>query len=134
MKVFGVLTLLTGVGLALVETWLNWGDWQWAPFFVVDFVAAVLLVAAGALAIRGNRFAGAMLMAAWYFCVGMVWMSFFANMELGCPDRPSHCDAYLTLVGSFFALCALGAAISTWLGWRRSQAPLDTDTVTNETR
>jgi hypothetical protein len=39
------LALAFGVFLAIAETARNWGNWQWWPFWLVDYVAATLLVA-----------------------------------------------------------------------------------------
>ena len=41
------MALLYGVGLAGFETLVNWGQWQWWPFWLVDYVAAALLLFGG---------------------------------------------------------------------------------------
>ncbi|MEL7537092.1 MAG: hypothetical protein AAFZ58_06180 [Pseudomonadota bacterium] len=118
MRLFGVLSVVTGAGLAVAETLLNWGDWQWAPFYVIDFVAAALLIVAGVRTILGRADAVALSCAAWFFSAGMAWMSFFGNIQQACPDHPANCGAYLGLVGGFFAWTVVGSVASAVFAWR----------------
>ena len=75
-----VLALLFGVFLALAETARNWGDWQWWPFWLVDFIAAALLVAGSTLVLRGSPHGGRVLCGAWGFTTAMFYMSFWSHL------------------------------------------------------
>ncbi|MEM1263545.1 MAG: hypothetical protein AAGH76_14175 [Pseudomonadota bacterium] len=118
MRALAILSVITGVGLAIAETLLNWGDWQSAPFFIVDFVGAALLVAGGASVLQRYSVGVALMSGGWYFCAGMVWMSFFGNLALGCPDQSLTCGPYLALVGGFFAYTVVGSAAVTLVACR----------------
>ena len=41
------LALIYGLGLICFETLVNWGQWQWWPYWLVDYVAAALLILGG---------------------------------------------------------------------------------------
>ncbi len=68
-----------GLTLAILEVVRNWGAWQWWPFWVVDYIAAAMLIAGGLIALR--RGATHLLCAAWSFACAMFWMSFFAHLD-----------------------------------------------------
>lgn len=70
-----------GIFLAVAETARNWGDWQWWPFWLVDFIAAALLVAGGRLTLRGRRGGNAVLCGAWGFATAIFYASFFSHVE-----------------------------------------------------
>ena len=76
-----VPALAFGVFLALAELARNWGNWQWWPFWLVDFIAAALLVAGAHLAIRGNPRAAQVLAGGWGFTSAMFYMSFWSHVE-----------------------------------------------------
>ena len=66
--------------LAIGEAVRNWGDWQWWPFWVVDYVAATLLFSGGVSALRTN---GTKLLAgSWGFACAMSYMSFFSHIDV----------------------------------------------------
>jgi hypothetical protein len=76
-----ILALVVGTALALAETWLNWGDWQPWPFFVVDYLAAALLIVGGVRTLRGMSGGLRLLSGAWGFTAGMAWMAFFLTLQ-----------------------------------------------------
>jgi len=49
-----LLAIAFGLFLAVAEAVRNWGDWQWWPFWLVDYIAATLLVAGGVLQNRDS--------------------------------------------------------------------------------
>lgn len=51
-KISAWLAMAFGLSLAVLEAVRNWGNWQWWPFWMVDYVAAGLLVAGGVLTLR----------------------------------------------------------------------------------
>ena len=55
------LALVFGAFLALAELARNWGSWQWWPFWLVDFIAAGLLVAGASRTLRERPGGGALL-------------------------------------------------------------------------
>lgn len=76
-----VPALAFGAFLAVAEFARNWGNWQWWPFWLVDFVAAALLVAGAVLAARGDPRATQVLAGAWGFTSAMFYMSFWSHVD-----------------------------------------------------
>jgi hypothetical protein len=76
-----VLALAFGAFLAVAETARNWGDWQWWPFWLVDFIAAALLIFGGTLVLRKNRGGSRVLCGAWGFTSAMFYMSFWSHIS-----------------------------------------------------
>lgn len=105
------LAVAFGLALAVLEAVRNWGDWQWWPFWVVDYVAATLLVVGGVLVLR--RGPARWLTAGWGFACAMFWMSFFGHyadvLRLGAAVGAQ--EQRLTLIiGFMFGVTALGLA------------------------
>jgi hypothetical protein len=108
------LALLVGSLLAVFETWVNWGQWQWWPWFVVDYVAAALLIGGGWLAFKRHPSGARLLSAGWAFAIGMAWMSLAGNVEAGPdPARDGRVAGfYLILIGLMIATSIAGLAMA----------------------
>ncbi len=100
-RVSAGLAILVGGLLAGFETLVNWGQWQWWPFWLVDYVAAAMLVGGGWLTLRQRSPGLRLLCAGWAFAIGMAWMSFAGNFEAGVdPARAGRVAGfYLALIG-----------------------------------
>jgi len=109
VRVSAWLAVVFGLSLAVLEAVRNWGDWQWWPFWVVDYVAATLLVIGGVMALR--RGPTHWLAGGWGFACAMFWMSFFGHLE-GAMKAAAAVDArehQLTIIiGVMFGLTVLG--------------------------
>jgi hypothetical protein len=79
LSISRVLAALFAVGLAIGEAAINWGEWQWWPLWVVDYVCVVWLLA-GVYATRGGR-PSAWLTSAWAFTAGVFYLALFAWLE-----------------------------------------------------
>jgi hypothetical protein len=109
VKVSAWLAVVFGLSLAVLEAVRNWGDWQWWPFWVVDYVAATLLVVGGGLALRRRTIHW--MTAGWGFACAMFWMSFFdhvgeAMKAAGAVDAREH--QLTVIIGVMFSLTILG--------------------------
>jgi len=109
VKLGAWLAVVFGLSLAVLEAVRNWGDWQWWPFWVVDYVAAALLVVGGAVALRGGPIHG--LAGGWGFACAMFWMSFFGHLDEAAKagavvDAREH--QITTVIGVMFGLTVLG--------------------------
>ncbi len=80
IRTAAVLALAFGVFLALAEAARNWGNWQWWPFWLVDFIAAALLIVGSALVLRGRPNGIPVLSGAWGFTTAMFYMSFWSHV------------------------------------------------------
>lgn len=108
IKISAILAVAFGLVLAVLEIVRNWGDWEWWPFWVVDYVAASLLVIGGVLAFR--RGVATWLTGGWGFACAMFWMSFFGHLEgLTKAATPDPHEQRLTLaIGVMFAMTIVG--------------------------
>jgi apolipoprotein N-acyltransferase len=80
-KAAAILALLFGVFLALAETARNFGNWQWWPFWLVDFIASALLLVGAALVFQRKPGGATVLCGAWGFTTAMFYMSFWSHIE-----------------------------------------------------
>ena len=108
------LALAFGAILALAELARNWGSWQWWPFWLVDFVAAGLLVAGASLALRGHARGAPMLAGAWGFTSAMFYMSFWSHVEhFNEPADGNLAQGPLTIViGAMWVVTIVGFVLS----------------------
>lgn len=113
------LAVAFGALLAVLEMVRNWGHWQWWPFWVVDYVAAALLLFGGIAALR-HRGTG-WLAAGWGFTCALFWGSFFSHSESVREEINMEPDEeQLTLIiGILFAI-TIGGLVATLVGLRPS--------------
>jgi peptidoglycan/LPS O-acetylase OafA/YrhL len=81
LRAASILALVFGSFLTVAEIARNHGNWQWWPFWLVDFVAAGLLIAGAWLALRKRPSGSAVLCGAWGFTTCMFYMSFWSHVE-----------------------------------------------------
>jgi hypothetical protein len=118
-----VLALGFGVFLAVAETARNWGSWQWWPFWLVDFVAAALLILGGALVLRRARGGSQVLCGAWGFTSAMFYMSFWshiANIDQAADGNLAQ-GPLTTIIGALWIITMVGFLLSL-LSSRRAAA------------
>ena len=108
------LALLFAVGLAIGETIISWGHWQFAPLWIIDYLVTVLLLYAYYKTRRAEHVHT--LLAAWAFSAGVFYMDLFVNLD---PQLPAHLRPgtvvmalivlvlALSLIGFFSALLAI---------------------------
>ena len=107
------LALLFAIGLAIGETIISWGHWQFAPLFIIDYLTAAFLLYAFYQTGKTERVY--LLLAAWAFSAGVFYMDLFVNLDPGLPAplRPTPVVMalivlvlVLSLAGFFTALVA----------------------------
>jgi hypothetical protein len=67
------------IGLAIGETVINWGHWQYAPLWIVDYVIVVWLLAGFLLA--RNHARRMTLATGWAFACGVFYMALFITLD-----------------------------------------------------
>ena len=45
-KINLILASIYAITLGIVEAFLNWGDWQYAPLWIVDYLIVIILLSA----------------------------------------------------------------------------------------
>lgn len=119
LKTSAILAIGFAIFLAVGEAVRNWGDWQWWPFWAIDYLAAALLGIGGFRAL--TRREKTVLCGAWGLTTGMFYMSFFNHVEwLRAGKDQSYAggaisESVLTsIIGAMLAIAAFGfvAALS----------------------
>jgi hypothetical protein len=110
------LALLFAIGVAIGETIISWGHWQFAPLWIIDFLVSIFLLCAYYKTRDGEHVHT--LLAAWAFSAGVFYMDLFVNLDPQLPPqlRPTTTVMALivlvlalSLVGFFAALLAIRA-------------------------
>ena len=124
IRVSAYLAIAFGVFLFVGEMVRNWGDWQWWPFWVVDYIGAALLIFGGQRALKTGTIRW--LSGGWGFTVAMFWMSFFTlvrNFRAGGPETNGPiAESPLTLIIGIMLAIALAGFLMALLG-RRPEKP-----------
>ena len=101
------LALIYGSCLIIFETLVNWGQWQWWPFWLVDYVAAIILILGGLATLKYRVYGLRLLSAGWGFTFGMMWMSLASNLADGTdPERAAR------VAGLYVSLILLSITVS----------------------
>jgi len=105
------IALAFGAFLFLGEIARNWGDWQWWPLWVVDVIAASLLIFGGQRAL--NTGTVRWLTGGWGFTAAMFWMSFFGHLENLRAQSHVHTgpieeSRLTTIIGVMLAIALIG--------------------------
>jgi hypothetical protein len=119
--------LLFAIGLAIGETIISWGHWQFAPLFIIDYLTAAFLLYAY-FKTRDARHVY-ILVGAWAFSAGVFYMDLFVNLDPQVPAnlRPTTVVMalivlvlVLSLIGFFTALLAIRAKLGSDRGGQAS--------------
>ena len=74
-----IIATLYSIILGIVEAMLNWGDWQYAPLWIVDYL--IVLVLLSAVFVFKEHIQRLMLLLGWAFSSGVMYMALFVNLE-----------------------------------------------------
>ena len=82
MRILAGFSVFHGLLLLVAEVARNAGGAQWWPFWLVDLVAAGLILAGGSLILmRGDLRSRLLLSTGWGFAGAMNWMSFASHLD-----------------------------------------------------
>ena len=65
--------------LAIIEALLNWGNWQYAPLWIIDYLIVSILLSA--VFLFKENFQKQMLLLGWAISSGVMYMVLFINLE-----------------------------------------------------
>jgi hypothetical protein len=108
--------LIFAIGLAIGEAVINWGHWQYAPLWIVDYICVAWLLAGFYLSRDGKNLAA--LIGGWAFTSGVFYMALFISLD---PQIAQHFERNPTLqaiVGGMLVLAGLGV-LTAWHAHRR---------------
>src|SRR5262245_49450629 len=108
--------LLFAVGLGIGEAVINWGNWQFAPMWIVDYICVAWLLA-GFYLTRSqavSRQSMAVLASGWAFTAGAFYMALFISLDPGIVflDDIGEGRTILILIALMLVIAALGIVTS----------------------
>lgn len=109
------IALVFAIGLGIGEAVINWGHWQYAPLWIVDYICVVWLLAGFYLTRNGQSIA--VLISAWAFTAGVFYMALFISLDPELVNFINPDRTILTLIGLMLFMAMLGliaAALALW--------------------
>ena len=100
------LALLFAIGLAIGETIISWGHWQFAPLFIIDYLTAAFLLWAYYQTRNPGR--ASTLLAAWAFSAGVFYMDLFVNLDPQLPAQLRPTTTVMALIVFVLVLSLVG--------------------------
>tara|TARA_B100001964_G_C14047575_1_gene515477 strand:+ start:312 stop:656 length:345 start_codon:yes stop_codon:yes gene_type:complete len=78
-KINLTIAVLYSIILGATEAFINWGDWQYAPLWIVDYLIVLILLSA--VFIFKDKIQKYLLLTGWSFSAGVMYMVLFINLE-----------------------------------------------------
>ena len=98
-KINLTIAALYSIILSVTEAALNWGDWQYAPLWIIDYLIVLILLLA--VFIFKDKIQKYLLLTGWSFSAGVMYMVLFINLE---PETTLTILDYNTLLAVSAAL------------------------------
>jgi hypothetical protein len=114
--------LLFAIGLGIGEAVINWGHWQFAPLWIVDYICvAWLLMGFYRTRSQPDGKSIAVLASGWAFTAGVFYMALFISLD---PEVAKYnigaSGTILILIALMLFIAALGV-ITSFLALRKSK-------------
>ena len=100
------LALFFALGLGVGEAVINWGDWQYTPLWVVDYIIVAGLLWSFFKTRTGRHIH--MLVGSWAFAAGIFYMALFVNLDPEMAQYVESDTALLVIIGFMLVLCVIG--------------------------
>lgn len=101
------LALFFAIGLGVGEAVINWGDWQYAPLWVVDYIIVAALLWSFFITRAGRHVHT--LVGSWAFAAGIFYMALFIHLDPAMAQHAAFDAALLVIVGVMLVLCVIGS-------------------------
>tara|TARA_B110000196_G_C21116154_1_gene650632 strand:- start:1260 stop:1622 length:363 start_codon:yes stop_codon:yes gene_type:complete len=106
-----IVATLYSIILAIVEAILNWGDWQYAPLWIVDYLIVIILLSA--VFVFKKNIQRLMLLLGWAFSAGVMYMVLFINLEpIPTAVASPNIEGKLPLVGLALIISIIGIVLT----------------------
>lgn len=102
-----ILSIVVGILLAIIETLINIQEPQWWALWVVDFIAAGMLIVGGVITLKSHGNSTMLLSSAWSFTAALAWMAAAWLTEHGVEPNNMF-NLYLGLTLLLFFLSVIG--------------------------
>ena len=110
-KINLIIASLFSIILAIVEVMLNWGDWQYAPLWIVDYIIVIILLSA--VFVFKDNTQRLMLLLGWAFSAGVMYMVLFINLEpIPTTIASPNVEGILPLVGLALIVSIVGVVLT----------------------
>jgi hypothetical protein len=110
--------LVFAIGLGVGEAVINWGNWQYAPLWIVDYIVVAWLLT-GFYKTRSGRHLP-WLISGWAFTAGVFYMALFASLDPGLSMYIKPSRSILMLMGLMLMLSVSGI-LSAALAYRNER-------------
>ena len=108
-KINLIVATLYSIILAIVEAILNWGDWQYAPLWIVDYLIVLILLSA--VFVFKRNIQSLMLLLGWSFSAGVTYMALFISLEPNALKSPDI-EVKLPLFGLALVVSIIGIVLT----------------------
>lgn len=100
------LALVFAIALGIGEAAINWGHWQYAPLWIVDYIIVGWLL----WAFFSTRSGGDVhtLLGGWAFTAGIFYMALFVSLDPKIPDHMRAGVVLLVPIGLMLGLSIIG--------------------------
>ena len=106
-----IVATLYSIILAIVEAILNWGDWQYAPLWIVDYLIVIILLSA--VFVFKKNIQRLMLLLGWAFSAGVMYMVLFINLgPIPTAVASPNIEGKLPLVGLALIVSIVGIVLT----------------------
>jgi len=106
-----IVATLYSIILAIVVAILNWGDWQYAPLWIVDYLIVIILLSA--VFVFKKNIQRLMLLLGWAFSAGVMYMVLFINLEpIPTAVASPNIEGKLPLVGLALIVSIIGIVLT----------------------
>lgn len=112
-----ITALIFAIGLAIGEAVINWGHWQYAPLWIVDYICVTWLLA-GFWTSRDGK-SNAILISGWSFTAAVFYMAFFINLDPENLSRAKPEEMPLVYLIGFMLLLTVLGVITSGLAYRK---------------
>ena len=110
-KINLIIASLYSIILAITEVMLNWGNWQYAPLWIVDYLIVAILLSA--VFVFKKNIQRLMLLLGWAFSSGVMYMVLFINLEpIPKMNQTPNVEGILPLVGLALLVSILGILLT----------------------
>ena len=110
-KINLIIASLYSIILAIVEVMLNWGDWQYTPLWIVDYIIVIILLFA--VFIFKENLQRLMLLLGWAFSSGVMYMVLFINLEpIPTINQTPNVEGILPLIGLALIVSIIGILLT----------------------
>jgi hypothetical protein len=113
------LALVFAIGLGIGEAVINWGDWQYAPLWIVDYIIVAWLLWGFAASRLGGHIH--ILLGAWAFTAGVFYMALFVGLDPQIAAIIKTNTLLVRLIGSMLVVSLIGL-LCAWLAHRSLNA------------